>query len=991
MCRTLLLIQFIALSALGLSQAQSGQVSERIDALREHGVVFVKVDPIKKVAASRLTDELWNKAVSNATVLEFNAPDLMSIVQAGPAHMALDLPVENGTILLDLVRTDITASGFKVALASGAAASYVNGAHYRGMVRGKKGSVAAISFFGNEVMALINDTENEWVLGRTVTGDDKKHVIYRTRDLLGSIPFTCETRDTGEPYRGDQLALQGASRTTRCVRYYWEVDHPIFLNKGDMVNTVNYVTGLFNQSAILFDNDGIDVTLSEVFVWDVPSPYTGTTSGDQLTLFGTNRTSFNGDMAHLLGFGGGGGVAWLNTLCSGQTRLRMAYSGINSSYNNVPTYSWSVEVVTHEQGHNLGSRHTHACAWNGDGTAIDGCGPAAGYSEGSCPDGPVPSGTVKGTIMSYCHLVSGVGIGFNNGFGPQPAAVIVNAVNGASCLSACGTSCDPPSNLTATNLATTSATLSWSSIGTLSYTLRWKLVSSGTWTTVTGLTGNTYAISGLTEGTEYEFQVLSVCDASSSAYSSSYTFTTPVPCPDALEPNNTLGTAATITLPANFSALIATSNDVDYYQFILASTSNVNLSLSNLAGDFDVRLLDNTGAELAISQNGGSSSEYISYLNAPAGTYHIHIFGYGGAFSGTQCYALYVSAYAVQGCTAPERPSITAITWSSATVNWFAVQQVSTYDLRWKESTSSIWIEVNGIAGTTHQLSGLSPSTSYDVEVRSNCAGTQGAASEWSTTEGFTTLAAPCEVAPPILVSVQVLLDGPYRSANGLMVDSLRVQGLLPTGEPYSGSGFAVDGTASASASVFQITGPNAIVDWVLVELRDASVPTDIVETRAGLLQRDGDVVATDGTSPLGFCSEAGNYRVAVRHRNHLGVLTANSFALSATTTTVDLRSSSVGTYGTNARRDRGAVHTMWAGNSNGNTEVMYAGSGNDRDVVLSAIGGAVATATVSGYLQEDCNLDGLVKYAGLESDRDVILITIGGSVATATVQEQLP
>ena len=258
-------------------------------------------------------------------------------------------------------------------------------------------------------------------------------------------------------------------------------------------------------------------------------------------------------------------------------------------------------------------------------------------------------------------------------------------------------------------------------------------------------------------------------------------------------------------------------------------------------------------------------------------------------------------------------------------------------------------------------------------------------------TEGFTTLAAPCEVAPPILLSVQACLDGPYRSTNGLMIDSLRVQGLIPTGEPYTGAGFAVDGTASAGASVFQVSGANAIVDWVLVELRDVNTPTTIVEARAGLLQRDGDVVATDGTSPLGFCSAAGNYRIALRHRNHLGVLTAAPFPLSATNTSVDLRSSSVSTYGTNARRDRGAIHTLWAGNSNGNSEVMYAGSGNDRDVVLSAIGGAVATATVSGYLPEDCNLDGLVKYAGLESDRDVILITIGGTIATATVQEQLP
>jgi hypothetical protein len=90
-------------------------------------------------------------------------------------------------------------------------------------------------------------------------------------------------------------------------------------------------------------------------------------------------------------------------------------------------------VVTHEIGHNLGSSHTHACVWNGNNTAIDGCGPTAGYSEGCTAALPV-----AGTIMSYCHLVSGVGIDFNLGFGPQPGDRIRSEVYNAPCLAACG-------------------------------------------------------------------------------------------------------------------------------------------------------------------------------------------------------------------------------------------------------------------------------------------------------------------------------------------------------------------------------------------------------------------------------------------------------------------------------------------------------------------------------------------------------------------------
>ena len=52
----------------------------------------------------------------------------------------------------------------------------------------------------------------------------------------------------------------------------------------------------------------------------------------------------------------------------------VCYSGLaNNSVITVPTYSWNVMVITHEMGHLMGSNHTHACVWNGNNTAIDGC------------------------------------------------------------------------------------------------------------------------------------------------------------------------------------------------------------------------------------------------------------------------------------------------------------------------------------------------------------------------------------------------------------------------------------------------------------------------------------------------------------------------------------------------------------------------------------------------------------------------------------------
>ena len=106
---------------------------------------------------------------------------------------------------------------------------------------------------------------------------------------------------------------------------------------------------------------------------------------------------------------------------------------------------------------------------------------------------------------------------------------------------------------------------------------------------------------------------------------------------------------------------------------------------------------------------------------------------------------------------------------------------------------------------------------------------------------------------------------------------------------------------------------------------------------------------------------------------------------------TIDFTLAATPTFGVDARKNVGAVMTLWTGNVVQDDRLKYTGALNDRDPMLTAIGGTVPTNTLVGYRLEDVNMDGLVKYTGGSNDRDVLLQSIGGSVPTAIRVEQLP
>ena len=248
-----------------------------------------------------------------------------------------------------------------------------------------------------------------------------------------------------------------------------------------------------------------------------------------------------------------------------------------------------------------------------------------------------------------------------------------------------------------------------------------------------------------------------------------------------------------------------------------------------------------------------------------------------------------------------------------------------------------------------------------------------------------------------VALAPRVFLQGPYNTGTGKMSDQLRSLGMIPTSEPYTALGMAPLGNGGCalrdSASLFSDKGDNALVDWVLLELRDAADPTDILYSQPFLLQRDGDVVDLDGASPPVFrTAPAGDYFVAIRHRNHLGVMTAAPLALRSTPAVIDFTLAGTPTYGVEAQKPLGnGKMALWGGDANGNRNVKYNGSANDRLAILAVVGLATPNNVLNIYARADLNLDGLVKNNGTNNDRNVILSAVGLATPNRIIVEQMP
>jgi hypothetical protein len=287
----------------------------------------------------------------------------------------------------------------------------------------------------------------QWV-NPTALERKKDGVFACAEDRLPAVPGSLASVALGDDAASFRPKSETAALPGYTARVAIETDFEFFnlpAFGGSTTNVTNYIGNLIGYSSTIYVNEiNTSMVVQSVSLWTGGAgsdPWTQTSTLCGLMEFGkywnVNRTGVSRTTAHFMsGKGLGGGIAWVGVLCSGSFSSGAAAScpalgtestpwggaygftaSLSGTFNiNSPTVMWDIVAVSHEIGHNFNSPHTHC--YNGIGgnsSPIDQCRSGEQDGHGLCYSGsqtlPGPSGSGSGTLMSYCHLLSG---GFGN-------------------------------------------------------------------------------------------------------------------------------------------------------------------------------------------------------------------------------------------------------------------------------------------------------------------------------------------------------------------------------------------------------------------------------------------------------------------------------------------------------------------------------------------------------------------------------------------------
>jgi len=175
-----------------------------------------------------------------------------------------------------------------------------------------------------------------------------------------------------------------------------------------------------------------------------------------------------------------------------------------------------------------------------------------------------------------------------------------------------------------------------------------------------------------------------------------------------------------------------------------------------------------------------------------------------------------------------------------------------------------------------------------------------------------------------VLLAVSCFLEGAFNGTT--MNNDLGTGGATSIlanyalNQPYNTAPWNYAGSESITEQ-FLIDNTD-IVDWILIELRDANDPSIIVTQLAALLRADGTIIDHLGEATAIITAAPGSYIVAIRHRNHGDVRSLSAIDLSVTNGSFDIRTSNANVLGSTNLKQVGPAYVMYSGDADGNNDI---------------------------------------------------------------------
>lgn len=328
---------------------------------------------------------------------------------------------------------------------------------------------------------------------------------------------------------------------------------------------------------------------------------------------------------------------------------------------------------------------------------------------------------------------------------------------------------DTPQNLIAGTTTNSTAYLSWDAVeGIDQYELRYREIGATEWQNVSPIWYHYHTITDLILETDYEAQVRSVCNGTQGSYTSSTNFSTIGYCESSggstinilnvtfADINQSSPGGATQSAYTDFTNVLTDVEQGITYQMSINAPGPDGIAKNfrvwidyNLNGSFEDAgelVLDIPNMPLATVEGNitvhqgtllGTTRMRVSVKMQGAVQEPCDSFNYGEVEDYTLNILPFVSC---EGATVPENLSVENISHNQATLTWDEVPGAS-YDLRYRETGASEWIELFDLNENIIILQPLNADTEYEVAVRSVC--DQVTLSNYTTPLIFTTFVTP--------------------------------------------------------------------------------------------------------------------------------------------------------------------------------------------------------------------------------------------------------